>query len=723
MKFLDFLKKKQDTHESYIGLFFKEQEMEAFLYEIKGHAITTLAHKVRSYTSGWDKITEDTDDVLFQIEQETKLSFEKVILFLHSHLIDDESKQIKDPYKASIKKLLKQLELHPLGYIQCYEAVLTHLQKRDHTLLNAILVELDGTNISTYLYMGGRQVYRSDIEKNTSLVHHLNSEFEKMKKDTMLPSRLVIFGEQDYQKEVDEVIGHEFETGFFIQMPKVELFTKEALTTALGDTFKDQILDRTHMSLDAHEEAKQPHHAPDENFEVMHTKSPVEDHKKSVMGFVIGDEVGQEQSEGDDDGDGEEPYVSPVANAPKKNAFASFIPLITSKMKRVMPMAKKIMPKGGNKIPYAIGAGVLVLFLGVFALEYFFHKTQLIVYFPSQTIDKNLSVPAVLGENQINLRVGTVSAQVSDKRTTTGKRDVGEKAKGEVTINNFEDNGHVFSKGTKLTAGGHSFVLDEEVKVASGSMALIGSSYVIQPGTAKGNTIATDLGPESNLGKNTKFQIENFSMSSYFAINEAALAGGSKKEVKTVAKADVDALRKQAVIEGSKQAEADLKKVQNNRDEQVLGALTEAAPKKLDFSKEVGEEASEVKLSASVGVTYYTYSANQLKSYLKKELDPEVKDGFALAPEKIAYTVKDAKLDGDEVTMAVDTQAQAVRKFSREDILNKVAGKSQKQLEKILKEELKATGYEVKTTSSPVFFLSGRMPISKNNIDIKIDSL
>lgn len=721
MKFLNFFKKKEKAEENYIGLFFKDRELEVFLYELQGKNILTLAHKTRPYTSGWDKITEDADDVLFAIEQETKVKFEKAIIFLHSHLVDNQTKQIKDPYKRDIKNLLKQLELQPLGYIECYEAVITHLQKRDHTLLNAILVEMDDNNIGTYLYMGGRQVYRHDLEKNTSIAHHLNEELARMKQDAMLPSRVILFGEHTYQKEIDEICAHEFETGHFIHVPKVELFTSEELGRALSDTFKDQMLDKEPVFSEPEEEdMTQAAAVPDENFEVIHTKPPHEATKKEVMGFVIGDEIGDDAEDDED-----EPVVDPVASKSVKKAFALVDTLAFLKTKALgfLPFLKKIIPPKKGKMPYLIGAGVVILILGLFAIEYFFHKTELTVYFPSQKIDKNISVPAVLGDNDINLRIGTVSAQVTDKKATTGKRDVGDKAKGSVTVYNFEDQDRLFTKGTTLTASSHTFVLDQDVSVASASEVLISGGYVKQPGKSAGNIVASDLGPDSNLDKNTKFQIGDLSMSSYFAVNDNPLTGGTKKQVQTVAKTDIDALKKEAISEGTQQAEEDFKKVQSNKDEQVLGALTEAAPKKLDFSKEIGEEASEVQLSADIGVTYYLYSNTQMVSFLKKSLDPQVQSGFALPEEKIAYKVSDAKLDGEEVTLDVSAQGTAVRKFSKEEILKRVAGKDQSQLDAILKNDLKASGFEVKTKSAPFFFLANRLPFAKKNIDIKIDSL
>ncbi len=713
MKFLDIFKGKKTAEKHYIGLFLKHDALEAFLYQISGTILTTIAHQTRPYSNGWDNLTEDADEVLFGIEQETKKSFEDAILFLHSNLINAASREIDDPYKQHIKKLLKQLELKPLGFIECYEAVVTYLEKRDHTLLNAVLVELSGDQVGVYVYTGGRQVFRSNRLKTSNLVDHLSDEFSNLKQDIMLPSRIILFGEHDYKSEIDDVSSHHFQGKQFIHMPRVEYFSDEELRRAFAETFKDQIVEEPDLKIPD---------KPGQNFEVMES-SRTESPQKEVMGFVIGDDI-EDMTHNEEKSTTQEVALptQSAKNVSKKNSPAEILQIIRKKGLASLTFMKHVFPSKQKKIPYIVGAAFLVIVLAAGSIEYFFHKAEIVVYFPSQNIEKNLSVPAVLGENDIDLKVGTVSAQVSNKKVTTGKHEVGDKAKGEVNIYNFSDADHLFPKGTTLTAEGKSFLLDKDVKVASASIVFI-SGPVQQPGKAAGQIIAKDIGPEYNLDKGKKFQIEDQSLSNYFAMNDDALKGGSKKEVNTVAKSDEDQLRKLALNTGSQQAKDDFIKMHNNKDEQVLGALTEALPKKLDFTKDVGDEANEVALKADIGVTYYTYSAQKMKEFVKKALDSNVQDGFVLPKEKVLYTVKDASNKADTVTLEIEATGKAMHKYSQEEILKKVAGKNQKDLESIIKNDLKASGFEIKTNSAPLFFLADHLPLAKGNISIKVDSL
>jgi len=84
-----------------------------------------------NYTNSWENLAEDIDEVLYRLESKHKIHLEETIFFVYSHLVDEKTNQIKKPFQQKIKKLTADLELKPLGFIDCREAVIKTLEEKD----------------------------------------------------------------------------------------------------------------------------------------------------------------------------------------------------------------------------------------------------------------------------------------------------------------------------------------------------------------------------------------------------------------------------------------------------------------------------------------------------------------------------------------------------------------------------------------------------------------
>src|SRR5689334_14124327 len=123
MKLPFMTKKAEGNSESYFGLFFQQTKVTGYVYELLPTRINILAQHTASFTNGMDNVVEDIDDILFRLETDTNKKLDKTIFYVTSHYIDQDTKQIKKDYKAAIKRITQELELKPLGFIECYEAV------------------------------------------------------------------------------------------------------------------------------------------------------------------------------------------------------------------------------------------------------------------------------------------------------------------------------------------------------------------------------------------------------------------------------------------------------------------------------------------------------------------------------------------------------------------------------------------------------------------------
>lgn len=709
-----FFNKAKDKKEYYFGLFLKGDEATGFVFEISEDHFSVLHHQTASYSNGWENIIQDIDEILSKLETTTRLHLKKVIFFLYSHFIDDATAEINQPYKNIIKTISKELELQPLGYIECNEAVAHYLERRDKSPLNVILVEIDKTNVDICVYKGSRKVTSKTISRTLNLVDDLTAIFTEVKNQTLLPSRLVLYDSSDLDDESVKILNHKWDKEIFIQHPRVEVIKRQDLYTELGSIFFNQLKDSNGQTaapvaatVPPVEELQPTIDAASDPIQNVHPVGPMPQQTvvaapstpNEVMGFSI--------SSDDDD-------VAPPQTAayqPRQTA-ASF--------KKPAPPFKLGMPKFGFRLPKVnmvrsiLIIGLILIVLSLCLIEYRFHTATLTIILPSKKVTKQIDI------TDLNVTTATTSSTVDSSVSTTGKRDVGEKARGEVTVHNFEDSVKLFAKGTAVEVDGHSFTLDSDVSVASASETLSGSEIVKQAGKTKTSITADVLGPESNLEKGKRFKIADEPTSRYFAVNESALTGGSKKSIRTVAKKDIDDLKKSLLEKGKKQAIDNIVK-ELPSGAKILNTLTEAELTSSKASKEIGEESDKVSLTVSVAATYYYYDDTAMKEKLAADLKKDIPSDFEMDKADLSYSLKKVEKNDRDITLSVEATEIASKKILPAEVAAAVTGKSKASLAKIVEDKTKATGYHL-NISAPIPGLNSFMPFLQKNIVVKTTS-
>ncbi|MBI4004556.1 hypothetical protein HY358_00290 [Candidatus Roizmanbacteria bacterium] len=667
---LPFLKQKKK--EAQFGLLIKESGGVGFIFEKTYNQLRVLAREQVEFTNGWDNLIEHVDELLFSLEQRTKTHVDEVIFFVFSHLIDQKTKEIQKSHLALFKNLVKNLDVRPLGYIECSDAVMEFLKKHNETHLNAVLIEVDVANISIFVFKAGSKVCGRSIARTDSIVDDLESAFADISREVMLPSRIIIYDSDDLHEESTAIVSHHWDSKLFVQFPRVEVLAQEDIYKSLFNIFEEQVM-RFSPSVAQAEKAPQ----------------------EEVLGFAIGRDVERKQEK--------------IVRQKKNNTLFSI----------VLPMKSlaHLFPKMRLPRWYPIGITAIIgLSLLLFSIEYFFHKVRINVLFPSRSISKSVDFT-----NELKINNATTSAELSEKRKTTGKRDIGEKAKGEVVINNFDETSKVITKGTSLETNGIKFTLDDDMSVASGSSSIVGGNKVTTPGKSKAKITAFELGSEGNITKGQTFKVADYKTSTLFAMNESAFTGGSKKQVQTVAKQDIESLKEAILQKGKEQAITEIESTMKE-DTGLLDTLTTSSLSNVQSSKEVGEEANEMLLKAHVNTQYYTYSMSDVRTLLKKTLDSEVPSGYTLHENNIQFKIKEVKRNKNLLAVGMEVEASALKDVSSNEILDKIAGKKQSELELVLKKEFQASAYEIKP-KFPIFVFNSWIPFFKKNIELKISSL
>jgi len=632
-----FLKTKKKSQENYLGLFLKEEQGILMVIESVNGEMIIREKENFSYSNGWENLSEDIDEVLFRLEKKTGSQISKTIFFLYSHLVDEKVADIKKPYLQKIKEFSKNLELEPVGYIECYEAVLAYLEEKEEVPLTALILEIDRNELTLFIYKGGKLSSKKNIVRTDNLIDDLTKALEDYKGKQMLPARIVLYNSKDLDQEATKIISHRWGEEYFVQIPRLNIINEEEITSALIKIFNEQIVDKT-----------------------------VEENQK-VMGFVINEEV-----------QGKEAVAKIKFHLPHSSSWTVII-------------------------------GALIIISGLFLNEYFFHQADLLIYLPSYSQKKDLVL-------DVPFKVATETAQFSESIATTGERNIGNPAKGEVTVHNFDDKEKTFAKGTVLTANNIEFTLDLDVKVAASTLATDGSAKL--PGKNKVSITASNIGPEGNLDKGQRFKIDDLATSSFFAINETVLTGGSKKQVRTVAKKDYDQLTNLVLDKAKKQE----KKPAELNSFKIVDDFSQVKLYKPSFSKEVGEEGDKLSLKTNVLITFYAYDKKIVLETISKELTPQVKTGFKLEKENINYSNKKVVIKGEHFEITTSVKAKIIKEVKKEEIIKSVLGKNKNSLSKLLKEKFSIQGYDLKI-SEPLPVIKNYLPIFNKNIFIKLSSL
>lgn len=403
---------------------------------------------------------------------------------------------------------------------------------------------------------------------------------------------------------------------------------------------------------------------------------------------------------------------------------------LVDKLKTFAPLSLLTSLKSGSGISALLQRGmnlrvgliafgvVALLVLGTYLYYMVFLKAEVVIFADSTVVSREEDVTLSTDEdtsfesNIIKLGTVTESIDVSAERDVTGKKETGEKAKGEIIVYNKTERPVTFEKGTEISANNLDFVITDEIKVASTS------SFSTSFSSTKVKIEAAEFGKEYNLPSGTNFTVDGQATSSYFAKNESAFAGGTKTELTVVSKADLEALRSE-VQKGS--LEKALETAKQNLQENVL-LINSPLSSKLEgekFSKKEGEESKKVSISGKLAYTFGTYSKSDLAEFVEQMGDGEVPEGYGYREDQSDIQVTDIKVEDEEVTGKIAVNAVFAPTIETSKILAELEGKRISGAEDVIKGKEGVSDYTILRKNVLPLFPSF-LPFNAKNITITV---
>jgi hypothetical protein len=211
-----------------------------------------------------------------------------------------------------------------------------------------------------------------------------------------------------------------------------------------------------------------------------------------------------------------------------------------------------------KKLIFIIAGVVLLIGFLVWAII-FAPRADVII--TARTTDSSANAKVTLGNDattslassSIKTVVQQTKKDVAVEFEATGKKDVGEKASGSVTIRNCDySSGFSLPAGTKFTAGGMVFVSTAAVSVP-GYTAPSSTLCTLSGSTSGKATVAvqaSDIGDSYNLSART-YTVDSIPAGSKVEAVGTDMAGGSKRQVKVVSSSDIQAATDQMAQQNS----------------------------------------------------------------------------------------------------------------------------------------------------------------------------
>ncbi len=408
-----------------------------------------------------------------------------------------------------------------------------------------------------------------------------------------------------------------------------------------------------------------------------------------------------------------------------KNIFTKIltvIPLFFSSIfkKLRLPGNKGALLLLRNKF-IAIPLLVILAIIAVYVISFFTLKTEVVLTLNPKLEEEKQDVTFSAETTDVDEKIifgKFIEASLKDSvsTSTTGKKETGEKAKGEVTFFSRFTSKKTIAKGTVLTSSNDiDFTLDEDVSVASSS-----ADASEDPATAKGKVTAKNIGKESNLPSGAKFSVGNLSPGDIIAKNESAFSGGTKKEITVVAEEDSEKLLTEIVEKLKEEALEELTKKINSEKEVLLPVVISSEVDEENFDKEVGDESSKLNLEATVLFQGLSYSKEDLLSFTKSLLDKELLGKMEIDEKNIKVDVEDIKEkdeDSDTVSATLKIKAPLLPSLKKEELAKNISGKSKEEAKNMLLDISQVVDVDI-NPSLPLPFLTNYLPKFSNNIEI-----
>jgi hypothetical protein len=769
-----FLKSKKEKSDYYLSLILTDEKVGAVILKAAENTIKKVNSHETYFPDSLDELS--LDDLINSIDKAISRAEEVLPPHIQTHQtifgvkdnwVDPQTKKIKKEYLDTLKKVCSALDLTPLGFMVTTEAIIHRMQEEEGAPVSAVFAEIGKKYITLNLLRGGKvleSVNSPHVDSAAVTVDKLLGHFTV----PVLPARIVIFQSKPDERTQHVFIAHQWSKSLpFLHMPQVTLlpaaFDTRSIIHGAASQMGLSVIEDTKENLPkvtsdyvGGENAEETEEAVSESETAITEESPADfgeevgegetESAAGDFGFVLDQDIGNSQAPETLDEDaglpgqtssvdeipdetGEDVYESPRK---RRSGAGRQMPVVKSLsspafIKKIMPVVSGIVSQfQGKKTALKFIVPVFAIIIIVIGVVWFYfykmHATVLLTLKENavsqdETVTFSTTQPDDFNNNLIAAK--SISASINGQVSTnaTGSKDIGDKAKGTVTIYNNNSNSVTLPSGATLTAGnGQVFLLDNSVTVASASGDIFSGTT---PGTKDTTVTAQSIGTDGNEPSGTEFKIG--SDNTVAAKNDNAFTGGTKKTVTVVSENDIAKLREelpQSVASSAKQ------KLTQQADSgyTVLPLAGSATLEDQQFSHNVNDQATQVSLTATVVYSGMEYSNSDMDSFAKTIMKQKYPQDPDVANNSINENVTDVSQKSTGTANAtVAIQAGLLPNINQQDVISSIKNESLGQAKNTLTNLPQVQNADI-TFSPPIPFLPLLFPRLPKHISVTMTS-
>ncbi len=358
-----------------------------------------------------------------------------------------------------------------------------------------------------------------------------------------------------------------------------------------------------------------------------------------------------------------------------------------------------------------VGGGLVVLLLiGWYVSSFVLPTAKITVITDSVSVSTDVAVTLSTDAKAIDKEKLIVPATAksikktdAEKVPATGKKNVGEQAKGTVSLRltDCSKESVTVPSGTIVTSGGLNFILQKDVTFIR---VLFGSKCNNQDfpafTTATINVVAQNSGDQYNISGGRTFSVVGFS--NVAGYDSSSMTGGTNKEVTVVSQEDIDAATQKLT---DKSKDAAIKELTTQLKDNSLYAIAETVtvtPANITASPTVGAEATEITVTNIVTYTLLGVDRDDLKSIIvdsaKEKIDTKeqtisndgLDDAVIKATDQISPT---------QQKLSIQTTVSTGAQEEQDSLKTQIAGKKKGEVQQLI--NARAGVKEVQVSYSP----------------------
>lgn len=409
----------------------------------------------------------------------------------------------------------------------------------------------------------------------------------------------------------------------------------------------------------------------------------------------------------------------------RKHAPPVFKPKVTPQGETKLPLAKNRDFTRAKKIIWPILA-ILVVLLGI-AAYLLLPKAQVKVFVLSEDLKKSLQVvisdkinlPS-LEQNALPGEIVEANKEKQERFSTTGKKNIGENAKGTLTVyNSWDSSPHEFSNGTKFSSSSKTFLTTEDFTIPGSSV----KEGNLVPGSVSVPIEAENPGEEYNVkaGRFTILGLPAAEQEKIYGTLANDLTGGFSKEVQVVSKEDYDNAKKKLVDELSLEVKKEFE--EQTQGKKVLEKAIVIPDPEINSTAGIDQEAKEFEMKVNYKEQAMVFDFNAFKDFVVQVLEKQVpSDKMVAIPndESIGLVVDKTTYDKGEMSLNVNALAKISSKISSSKIRTAILGKKSTEAEQYIKSQEGISRVEINMWPSWWFM---KIPNMERNVNIQIEYL